>query len=78
MTFDNWTDVRLGDLIEVKHGWPFKSEFFSSELTGRPVVVAIGNFRYTGGFRFDSTETKEYLGQYPREFELKPATSLSS
>jgi type I restriction enzyme S subunit len=76
MTFDNWTDVRLGDLIEVKHGWPFKSEFFSSELTGRPVVVAIGNFRYTGGFRFDSTETKEYLGQYPREFELKAGDIL--
>jgi type I restriction enzyme, S subunit len=65
-----WTESRLGDLIEVKHGWPFKSELFTDELSGRPIVVNIGNFRYTGGFRFESTTVREYRGDYPREYEL--------
>lgn len=67
-----WTVERLGDLVQVRHGWPFKSEFFSDELTGRPIVINIGNFQYTGGFRFESTKTREYRGDYPREYELSP------
>jgi type I restriction enzyme, S subunit len=76
MRTDQWREVELADLIEVRHGWPFKSELFSSELTGLPIVVSIGNFRYSGGFRFDSTETKEYRGDYPRTFELAPGDIL--
>src|SRR5882724_225316 len=61
---------RLGDLVSIKHGWPFKSELFSEELTGKPILVNIGNFNYTGGFRFGSTRVKEYRGEYPKEYEL--------
>lgn len=71
-----WSPVRLGDVVSIKHGWPFKSEFFSEELTGRPIVVAVGNFRYTGGFRFESTAVKEYRADYPRDYELKPGDTL--
>ncbi len=71
-----WPTVRLGDLIEVRHGWPFKSALFHLELTGGPIVVSIGNFNYAGGFRFDSTAIKEYRGPYPREFELAPRDTL--
>jgi type I restriction enzyme S subunit len=71
-----WPIVRLGELIEVKHGWPFKSESFSEELTARPIVVNIGNFRYTGGFRFENTTVREYRGDYPREYELAPGEIL--
>lgn len=67
-----WRQVRLGDLIEVKHGWPFKSELFFEQKTGKGIVVAVGNFRYTGGFRFDETATKEYRGEYPSDYNLKP------
>ena len=70
------TLVTLGDLIEIKHGWPFKSELFSEDLTGKPIVVNIGNFRYTGGFRFDTTTLKEYRGAYPKEYELVPGDIL--
>jgi type I restriction enzyme, S subunit len=38
--------------------------------------VSIGNFRYTGGFRFDTTVTKEYRGEYPKEYELSPGDIL--
>lgn len=68
--------VRLGDLIEVKHGWPFKSELFSHDLTGKGIVVAIGNFRYSGGFRFSETLCKEYRGPYPSEYDLSPGDIL--
>src|SRR5437899_2227555 len=71
-----WEEVRLGDLLQIKHGWPFKSAFFSEELTGRPIVVNIGNFRYTGGFRFESTTAREYRDDYPREYELSPGDVL--
>lgn len=67
-----WRRVTLRDLIGIKHGWPFKSEFFSLERCGRPIVVSIGNFQYTGGFRFESTAVKEYSAEYPSEYELRP------
>lgn len=71
-----WKKVQLGDVIQVTHGWPFKSELYAEELTGRPIVVSIGNFNYSGGFRFDSTTVKEYRGDYPPEFNLKPGEIL--
>lgn len=71
-----WSRARLGDLVSIKHGWPFKSELFSLDRLGRPIVVSIGNFQYTGGFRFESTAIKEYAGEYPREYELTPGDIL--
>jgi type I restriction enzyme S subunit len=68
--------VRLGDLLKVTHGWPFKSEFFTEERKGRPIIVSIGNFQYTGGFRFESTTIKEYTNDYPKEYELSPRDIL--
>jgi type I restriction enzyme, S subunit len=65
-----WPLVRLGDLLTIRHGWPFKSEFFIADDGSLPIVVAIGNFRYTGGFRFEETRTKCYSGAYPKEYEL--------
>jgi type I restriction enzyme S subunit len=77
MTDDNhWSHCTLGDLIGIKHGWPFKSELFSEELSGKPIVVNIGNFRYSGGFRFQETTVKEYRGDYPEEYNLAPGDVL--
>ena len=71
-----WVKVRLGDLVKITHGWPFKSECFTEERTGRPIIVSIGNFQYTGGFRFESTTIKEYTADYPKEYELTPGDIL--
>lgn len=76
MSFDGWRDISIGEIVKIKHGWSFKGELFSEELTGRPIVVNIGNFQYTGGFRFESTTLREYIANYPKEFELKPADIL--
>jgi len=72
MTSHDWAEVRLGDSISVSHGWPFKGAEFCDPVNGLPIVINIGNFQYTGGFRFDSTTVRAYSGEYPREYELKP------
>ena len=72
----NWEKVRLGDLVKITHGWPFKSEFFTEERAGRPIIVSIGNFKYSGGFRFETTTIKEYTADYPKEYELTPGDIL--
>ena len=71
-----WEKVRFGELVKITHGWPFKSECFTEERTGRPIIVSIGNFKYTGGFRFESTTVKEYIAEYPKEYELTPGDIL--
>jgi len=42
------TQCRLGDLISIKHGFAFKSEYFSSQ--GPFVLLTPGNFVEAGGF----------------------------
>jgi type I restriction enzyme S subunit len=72
-----WKETTLGELISVKHGWAFKSEFFDdTSYKKNNIVVAIGNFNYEGGFRFDSTKTKQYFGDYPKDYELDPGDIL--
>jgi len=72
----DWEKVRLGDLVKITHGWPFKSEFFTEERAERPIIVSIGNFKYSGGFRFESTTIKKYTADYPKEYELTPGDIL--
>jgi type I restriction enzyme, S subunit len=64
--------VRLENIIKIRHGWAFKSKFFSEENINKPVLVNIGNFKYDGGFRFENTKIKRYVGEYPLQYELKP------
>lgn len=72
----DWREVELGDLVEVEHGYAFKSEHFTPGGADDRVVVSVGNFRYEGGFRFESTEVKGYRGEYPARFELAPGDIL--
>lgn len=70
-----WSRTRLGELVRIKHGFAFSgmNQGLDKNL---PVVVAIGNFDYSGGFRFGSTSTKRYAGSYPDEFRLSPGDVL--
>ncbi|ACF44328.1 hypothetical protein Ppha_2122 [Pelodictyon phaeoclathratiforme BU-1] len=58
----DWKTVRLGDFVEIRHGGPFNSAFFTTDDShlSLPTVVAIGNFNDTGGFRFNETLIKSY------------------
>jgi len=65
----NWEKEKLGELIQIKHGWAFKGEYFSSE--GELIIVTPGNFFEKGGFRQLPGKEKFYLGEFPNEFLLK-------
>ncbi len=57
---------KLGNYIEIKHGWAFKGEYFSSE--GEKSILTPGNFYEEGGFRENPGKERYYLGDYPEEY----------
>ncbi|WP_437733095.1 restriction endonuclease subunit S [Sorangium sp. So ce1335] len=57
------------------HGYAF-SGMMESEDESIPIVVNIGNFKYDGGFRFESTKIQRYAGEYPERFRLAPGDVL--
>jgi type I restriction enzyme S subunit len=62
-----WKVIKLGDLIDIKHGYAFKGEFFRTEPPG-DILLTPGNFAIGGGFKDD--KFKYYLGEVPEEFVL--------
>ena len=64
-----WTEVKLGDAIQVKHGFAFKGRFFTS--SGTHVVLTPGNFHEGGGFRLRPGKDRFYSGDIPEEYILK-------
>jgi len=68
--------LSLGELADIKHGWAFKSDFFSESPKDNPIVVGIGNFKYEGGFRFESTKIKYYEGDFPSDYLLEAGDIL--
>jgi type I restriction enzyme S subunit len=61
--------TKFGDYFKVKHGYAFKSEFFSD--SGNYVVVTPGNFFDEGGFKKKGDKEKFYTGPVPDGFVLK-------
>lgn len=64
-----WRTVRLGDLINIKHGYAFKGEFFCDSPASYQLVTP-GNFAIGGGFQ--TTKNKYYNGPIPDDYILKP------
>lgn len=62
-----WKEYKLGNLIDVKHGFAFKGEFITSEPTN-DILVTPGNFHIGGGFKQD--KFKYYKGNYPKDYVL--------
>ena len=52
----------------MKHGFPFKSEYFSNQ--GRYVVLTPGNFFEEGGFRRNAAKDKCFSSSFPTEYLL--------
>ena len=65
---DGWEEKKLGSLIEIKHGFAFKSEFFSDK--GEFVLLTPGNFFESGGYRDRGDKQKYYVGEIPEGFIL--------
>lgn len=64
-----WAECKLGDLVEITHGYAFKGEFFSDVPTD-DILLTPGNFKIGGGFKAD--KFKYYKGDYPSEYILHP------
>lgn len=63
-----WRNLRLGEALDVHHGWTFKGEFFAE--SGTLIVLTPGNFKEKGGFKPKSGAEKYYLGDFPERFLL--------
>lgn len=62
-----WKKYRLGELIDVKHGFAFKGEYFSDE-PNENILLTPGNFQIGGGFKAD--KFKYYTGDVPEDYIL--------
>ena len=60
--------AKLDDLIEIKHGFAFKSANFRE--SGHYVVLTPGNYHETGGYRDRGSKQKYYSGEVPRDYLL--------
>ncbi|SEG03180.1 restriction endonuclease subunit S [Marinobacterium lutimaris] len=63
----NYPFSNLKGKISIKHGFPFKSEFFSDEKTDY-IVLTPGNFYEKGGFKRQAGKEKFYTGEVPEEY----------
>ena len=72
-----WETKTLNSLFLVKHGFPFKSEFFVNQ--GNLIVTTPGNFDPEGGFRHQGPKEKFYSTlDFPSEYILKKNDLLTA
>ena len=64
----DWELISLRDLIDIRHGFAFKGEFFRDEPSDN-VLLTPGNFAIGGGFKGD--KLKYYVGPIPEGFVLE-------
>ena len=64
----DWRDCKLGDLLQIKHGFAFLGEHFAN--SGTHVVLTPGNFLEEGGFNEKSDKAKWYNGPIPSDYVL--------
>ncbi len=61
-----WPVSSLHGKLHVKHGYPFKSEYFSD--SGHYIVLTPGNFYEEGGFKRQAGKEKFYVGEIPKDY----------
>ncbi len=70
----SWVNTTVGELIDVKHGYAFKSEYFSD--SGDYVVLTPGNCYNEGGFKSKGDKEKWYVGDIPESYILNEGDLL--
>ena len=65
-----WKKVKLGDVLEIKHGYAYSGDHIIEE-DNNIVLVTPGNFRIGGGFQ--ENKCKFYDGEIPQDYILKEA-----
>jgi len=69
-----WNKKSLGEILRVKHGYAFKSDFFKK--SGEYVLLTPGNFYEKSGYRDRGEKQKYYIGEIPEEYLLKKGNML--
>jgi len=64
----NWRNIKLGEVLKIKHGYAFKGKYFGDK--GKYIVLTPGNFRESGGLKLKGDKEKYYLGDFPKEYIL--------
>lgn len=64
----DWELTELSKIINIKHGFAFKGEFFSNEPNNK-VLLSPGNFKIGGGFQYEGI--KFYNSDVKEEYILK-------
>ncbi|OMD62993.1 hypothetical protein BSK62_22050 [Paenibacillus odorifer] len=70
----NWHIYSFSNLFTVKHGYAFKSEYFSND--GLFLLLTPGNFESFGGLKLKGDKEKFYTGEFPSEYLLKKGDLL--
>lgn len=65
----NKNKVLVGKIIEIKHGFAFKSQYYTQK--GYYVLLTPGNFKEEGGFQWMGDKQKYYDGEIPENYLLK-------
>lgn len=68
MVPEGWVKTTLKSLIDIKHGFAFRSENFSD--SGHHILMTPGHFYEEGGFRPQGSKTKYYAGEVPNGYVL--------
>lgn len=68
MENSEWKEVKLGDFIDVKHGFAFKGISITNEPTNN-ILVTPGNFHIGGGFK--NSKFKYFNAEFPKEYILQ-------
>jgi type I restriction enzyme S subunit len=71
---EGWVDLLLEDVCSFKHGFAFKSEFFTDN-PGLNLLTP-GNFFEEGGYKDRGEKQKYYDGPFPKEFLLTEGSLL--
>lgn len=69
-----WVEKPFYELCDIKHGFTFKSEFFTD--SGDYVLLTPGNFYESGGYRDRGEKQKYYIGKIPDGFILSEGDML--
>ena len=69
-----WDIVQLSEVMDVKHGYAFKSESFAE--SGEYILLSPGNCQACGGLKLKGDKEKYYSGEFPPEFLLNEGDIL--
>ncbi|WP_408919497.1 restriction endonuclease subunit S [Corynebacterium tuberculostearicum] len=67
------TTIRLGEVAKIKHGFAFKSQYFTEEKSSY-MLLTPGNFQPRGGYQ--PHKPKYFAGPIPTDFVLNPGELL--